>query len=310
MAQVLTIIAPIFIVVFIGFCATKCKLLDAAGLAGLGRFVLFIALPALIIINVGNSDFQQVFEPWFFLAYGLGSLLTYGLVFLYSSRWQGQDTVGAGIRAMGSSFSNSGFIGFPLLLQVFDSPPLAAFAIILVFENTLLMPLALTVLEYGNRDKNTHLLNTIGQLLARLGKNPIIIAIAVGVLLSVLQLPIPAALNNSLQLLSNASAGVALFFIGASLGTHKVSGRLADISLVAILKLTLHPAMVALMLLILPAVDPQMAKAAILFAAVPMLSIYAIIGARFNYGAFCSSTITLSTVLSFITIAILLLLIQ
>lgn len=308
MYQVLAIILPIFAIIGIGFAATKSNLLDQHAVGGIGRFVLYIALPALIIYNVGNSDFRQAFEPIFFIIYSIGTLATYITAFIVCRLLLKESTLLAGLKAMGGAFSNSGFVGFPLLIQVFAEPPITAFAMILVFENIILMPLALSILEYGNRDESSSISATVTQLFQRLATNPIIISIVIGIGFSLFPVSMPTTIDATLLLLSNASAGAALFFIGASLGQHAANLRFTGIPIVAGFKLIIHPALMATLVFLFPALNGDMAAAAVLFASVPMLSIYPIIGARFGYAAFCSSAITICTLISFFTITFVLLL--
>lgn len=304
MIEILTIISQLFFIIFLGYIAVKAKVLNQTTISGIGQFVLYVTLPSLIIINIANSDILAVLEPWFFIAYGGGSLLTYILTFSLFRFVFKNDTVGSGIKGIGSSFSNSAFIAFPLLSQFFDTPPITAFAMILIFENVIMMPLVLFVLEYGKRDKDKSTLQTITHVFAGLVKNPIILAVFVSIFLSVANITIPQFASDSLEILGNASAGAALFFIGGSLVSHSVSGNYRDITLVSLFKLILHPTMVALMILILPQFDMQMQTAAILFATVSMMGIYPIIGSRFGFASFCSSAILISTIISFFTITI------
>lgn len=310
MIEILSIISQLFFIIFLGFIAVKTNILDKTAIAGLGKFVLYFALPSLIIINVGNTDIVNVLEPWVFLAYGLGSLLTYTLTFLFFKFVLKNDVIGAGIKGIGSSFSNSAFIGFPLLSQAFDSQPVTVFAIILVFENVIMMPLVLFILEYGNRNKDKNLSQTIIEVFKGLIKNPIIIAILISLFLSILNISIPSFANNSLSLLGSASAGVALFFIGGSLVKKSSSQNYRDITLVSLFKLILHPCMIALMFWLLPEVDSQMQTTAILFACVSMMGIYPIIGARFGFALFCSGAILVSTIISFFSITIFMMILQ
>ena len=71
-------------------------------------------------------------------------------------------------------------------------------------------------------------------------------------------------------------------------------------------KLLIHPLLVALMLWLLPPFDPELELAALLIAAMPMMSIYPIIGGNYGYGSQCASILILTTALSFVTVTVLL----
>ena len=89
------------------------------------------------------------------------------------------------------SVSNSGFIGYPIAVMVLGQTAAVAMALGMLVENLLLIPLALALAEAGTQRGNGGwaLLRETG---LRLARNPLIIAIAVGLLLSLLQIRLPA----------------------------------------------------------------------------------------------------------------------
>ena len=119
---------------------------------------------------------------------------------------------------------------------------------------------------------------------------------------SALSIPLPSFASSTLGLLATASSPVALFVIGGSLVGLQLDGQRTDIAIVVAGKLLLHPLAVAGTLLLLPATDPLLAKAAVLYAAVPMLSIYAVLAQRHGQQGFCAATLLATTVASFATI--------
>lgn len=46
---------------------------------------------------------------------------------------------------LGMSFSNSGFVGYPIALQILGPPAAAALAMCMIVENVLMFPLALVL---------------------------------------------------------------------------------------------------------------------------------------------------------------------
>ena len=245
MLEILTIILPIFLVIAIGYVSVRTGLIEQSILSGLGRFVLVIALPAMIIMALANTDLESIFQPAFFLVYGGGMLLCYLLMFLFARRVMGDDLALAGIKSFGASFPNSVFVGYALLLRAFDDPPVAALAMVLMVENILMMPLLLSVLEIGSKGRSGGWGDTAATLLRTLATNPIIIAIVIGTTLAVLDVSLPSIVSGSLGMLGNASAGVALFFIGGTLAGVTVLGNSSDIAQITAFKLIVHPLIVA-----------------------------------------------------------------
>lgn len=305
MLAVLSTTAPIFLLIALGFIAVRTRLMPADAIPGLGRLVMYIAMPAMIFSTLTNMKFDQVIDPTYLLVYGAGSALALAAG-LGLSKLLFRDSIDAsGVKAIGMAVSNSAFFGFPVLVLVFDDPPTNAFAMALMIENMLILPLALVIIEYGvGRQNGTSLASVWKSVLVRVMKNPLIIAIVAGVLASAIELQLPAVMIKSLSMLSGTAAPVALFVVGGSLVNSSLRGNMSEIGLVVAGKLALHPLMMVLLIWLLPDFDPRLQLAAVLMAAMPMMSIYPIIGGNYGYRNLCASILLVTTVASFATITL------
>jgi len=309
LADVVQILGPIFILIFIGYVSVSKGFLQQPDIAGLGKFVIRIALPATIFLGVANSDLSDLVQPWFFAIYGISSLTVYFLSLVVFRHILKDSLAGSSIKSLGSSFSNSGFIGLPLLLQFFDDPPMIAFAMIVLFENLVMMPLSLAVLEYSQRDKSKGSVKTFAAIGSQLIKSPLILAIIAGAFLVILGVPIPEIATNTISIASKATAGAGLIFIGGTIAGAELKQNYRDMILVAFFKLILLPTTVWIGIWLAPTLDSKLTISLILFSAAPMITVYPIIGSKFGFATFCSATLLLTTILSCISLMSLLLLI-
>lgn len=303
MLSVLTIISPIFMLIGIGYLATRWRLIMVEQVPAIGRFVLYLCLPALIFSTLSRTDIQAVLNPSYLLAYGGGSFLAFWLGFVIT-RYRRGTVTDSGLNGLGMSLSNSAFVGYPVLLQLFDTLPVAAFTMTLLVENLLIMPTALMVLEGARSVQQAGRWPTLAtNFVLRLIKHPILIAIALGTAFSLLDWHLPDPVNRTLDLLADAAAGVALFVIGGSLVGKRVQGDQRVLASIAIGKLCVHPLLVGLMILVLPPFDSTLQRLAVLAAAMPMLSIYSVVAGQYRDPARYSASLVITTVLSFISIA-------
>ncbi|NIB40522.1 AEC family transporter [Pseudomaricurvus alkylphenolicus] len=307
MLIIASITAPIFLLILIGFGAVRSGLLPQETIPGLNRFVLYLALPALIFTKLSELEIGKVLNVDFLLIYSGACALAFFTVFAISRWLLGDSTSFAGLKALGGAFPNSVFIGFPVLLQFFDSPPAQALVMVVMAENLVLFPLAFACLETAAGSKNSHWKGILLTVTQRLVKNPIIIAVFAGILASLAQLELVGFVAMSLKLLANAAAPVALLIIGGSLVGAAVSVPIRDIALVSSAKLLLHPLLVLLLILTLsPGMDPMLKQAAIIFAACPMMSMYPIIGSSYGHQSYCASVLLVTTLLAFVTVTLVL----
>lgn len=304
MLAVLLITAPIFLLIALGYIAVKTGLMPQEAIPGLGRFVIYFALPALMFSTISSMDFSQVIEPNYLAVYALGSLLALIAGIALHKFLLRKSLVESGVKAIGMSIPNSAFIGLPVLMQVFDSPITQAFALAIMVENILILPLALIIIESGQRKEGDSSGNIWLPVFSRVIRNPLIISITAGLICSALSLRLPEVANASLDMLARASAPTALFVIGASLMGTQIRGNVYSIGTVMTGKLLLHPLLVALVLWFWPPFDHNLELAVVIIAAMPMMSIFPIIGGNYGFRNTCASMLLITTVMSFVTITL------
>ena len=120
--------------------------------------------------------------------------------------------------------------------------------------------------------------------------------------MSYLALELPPLLLQTIGTLSLAAAGLSLFVIGGTLVGLRLEGMLGDVAGIAFGKLVLHPLSVLAVASMMPPMPPDLLTAAVVFASVPMLSIYPIWGQRFGQERFCAGVLLGTTMLSFVTV--------
>jgi len=165
-----------------------------------------------------------------------------------------------------------------------------------------MLPLLLVMADRSDH-KSASVLSMLRGTFARLLRNPMLLAIAIGFAFALFGLKLPAPLSRVVEMLSFASGPLALFVIGGSLAGMAVKGMIADVSLIAVAKLVLHPAAVLVGVLLIPGIDPELQAAAVLIACVPMFSIYAIMGQKYGLESMCSAALVVATVASFVSIS-------
>ena len=306
MLTMIGITAPIFLLILLGFAAVRFGIIPRESLPGMSSFVLYLALPVLIFQKLSQMDMGQIVDSQYMMVYAAGGILSFFTVLLISRFLVGDSISFAGVKGMGSAIPNSLFIGFPVALQFFDSPPTQALVMCLVIENIVLFPLALVFMETSD-EHGADVKKLVGGVILRLVKNPIIIAVFFGVIFSLTGLVVPVFIDRSMSILSGAAPAMALIIIGASLAGAKVSASIRDISLISFAKLILQPAIVLLLVIfVVPDMDDTLKAAVVIFSASPMFAIYPIMGSKYGQQVFCSGVLLITTTMSFITVTLML----
>ncbi len=298
--------APIFLVILLGFMVVRYGIVPKEALPGMSAYVLFLALPLLILQKISQIDLARIVDVDYMLVYGIGLLGSFLLVFLVSRYLLRDSTRLAGLKSLGGAFPNSAFIGFPVLLQYFEQAPAQAFVMCLLVENILLFPLAFALLETTD-EQGTNYKKLLVTVSNRLFKSPILIAVAAGIVAALASVPVPDFIDKGMGLLAASAAPVALVVIGGSLAGSKFAVEARDALLISGAKLVFQPLLVlALVIFLFPGMDPQLQQAAIIFTAAPMFSMYPIIGGQYGHQRWCSSILLLTTVLAFFSVTLML----
>ncbi|MDH0704872.1 AEC family transporter [Pseudomonas toyotomiensis] len=300
--------APIFILIGLGFLSARIALVNRDQVRGMGTFVIYFALPSLVFKALAERSLSEVLNGPYLAAYAMASLSLFGIGLLLARRWRGQGLSSSAILAMGMAVPNSGFVGYPIAVMVIGPTAALAMALGMLVENLLMIPLALAIAEAGRQDGQGW--TVVRETALRLLRNPLIIAIVLGLGMSLLELRLPVVPARVIDMLAAASAPVALFVIGATLNGMKIGGIAADLAQTSIGKLILHPLLMFAALSLVPGVDPMLMVAGVLFASAPMLSVFPILGQRFGLEERCAAALVGCTVLAFFSISALLALLR
>jgi hypothetical protein len=114
---------------------------------------------------------------------------------------------------------------------------------------------------------------------------------------------LPAPIGRAVGMLASTSAPVALFCIGGTLAGLSLKGMGSDLGLLVAGKLLVHPLAVFVAMQAFPVADPQMKTAVLLNAAMPMMSMYPILGLRYGREGICAAAVFAATLCSFFTIS-------
>ena len=306
MDVVLNITAPIFFLILLGFVGTKYQFLSKEALPALSKFVLYFALPSVMITKISSLDLRAVVDLSYMGVYALGGLTAFFLTLVLVKGVLKESWGNGVVSGIGAMMPNSSFIGFPILLQYLDNAPAQAFAMSLVVENIPFLPVGLILIESLYHQESGVGRKVLLNVAKRIASNPIILAVFTGVIMSLLGVSLPNFMGGGLELLASAAAPCALIVIGGSLVGVVIRGSKIRTALVASVKLVIFPLVVFAGLQAFPTMPFELKVSALLFAAMPMFSIYPIIGETYGQRSFCASTLLITTVLSFFSISALL----
>ena len=289
---------PFFAIIGLGFWAGQARFFSAEATAYLTKFVFFFALSAMLFRFAANLEFAEVFNARLIGGYLWGSLTVYGIATAVAFIRR-LNVPEAGIEAQCAVIGNVGFLGLPMFVQLFGEESIGPMMMVLATDLIVFSSLIVILINAARDGRmSPAVLATVGLGLV---KNPMIVAISGGLLWSALSIPVPEVMNDFLTTLGNAATPGALFAIGASLA-GKSAERVEVAAWLAFAKLVLHPAAVAIGVLLLFKVEAFPATIAIAAAAMPVAGNVFILAQHYGVAPKrVSSAILFSTAIRIVT---------
>lgn len=308
MTQIFAITLPIYAAIAIGYLIVAKGWFTASDMRVLGKYVLNIALPALLFNAVASRDIAEVFHPGYILVFLLGGLATIAAAWIWFTL-TGADKARRAVAIMGSTCPNSGFIGYPVMLLTFPDIAGVILALNMLVENFILIPTCLILMDLARSSSSHSIAHTIVKALWGVLRRPMVLGLLLGLIVSLMQVPIPDMVNRLFFMLAASASALSLIVVGGSLVGLKLTGNQARALQVAVAKLLLHPALVALAAMALPllglaALPPDMYAAVILSAAMPMFGIYTVLAQELDLETTASLAMLAATSLAFATLSL------
>lgn len=299
LAAVASIVGPIFALIVSGFLAVRSGYLDAAVIRALGAFVLRVAMPALIFGALAGAPLGATLRPGYLVAYGAASGAVFALGYALGRSRGGTP---AAMQALGMACTNSGFLGFPIATLAVGPLAASVFAQNLLIENLLVIPGALILAEFGRGAAGRPPAEVAAGVARNLARNPLILAILAGVVTAALGVPVPAWIDLPVALLAGTAAPLALVVIGGTVAGLPRGALPPGTLRVVAGKLVLHPLAVLAALLLVPGLDPLVVATGVIFASVPMITVYPIIAGEFDEEQAAAAALFAAMLAAFVTV--------
>ncbi|MDO5529018.1 MAG: AEC family transporter [Paracoccus sp. (in: a-proteobacteria)] len=306
MIAIFFLILPIYLLLGLGYLAVRGRVIAQDDLRRMMDIVLRLFLPGMMFYAIAANPIADTLDRGFLLAYAAAGLTALGL-FTAIARWAGKPLASAGVEGMGASCPNSAFFGLPIATMVLGPEiALQGFALALLVENLIVLPLAIGVCEAGAAGQSGR-----RAALRRMALNPLLLSALAGLVWALSGIALPAPVESALLLLTQAAAPMVLVGIGGTLVGLRLTGESAGAMRVVFGKLIFHPAAAIIFVTVLGAgTSAAMRDAVVIYAASPMMGIFVILAARFGRDKMAGAAQIAAITLSVLTIPLMLWLIS
>ena len=303
MGPILNVVFPVFAIMLAGYVSGRFRLLGNESSEALNRFVYFIALPALFFISMARVSLDQVFNLPFLAAYGGGVAVTFVLAFVVA-RFAFPNRLGAlGLGGLSAIFSNTGYMGIPLLMLAFGEAGMLPAIITTILNGAVIMAIGIALLELDVQKGKSGLAVLVGVLRGIL-RSPLVLSAAAGLAASGFGLPVPRAVATFCDILGASAGPCALFAIGLFMVGKSFTAGMTEVSWLVLLKLVVQPLVTWWLAFQVFTMDPVWAAGALIQSALPTGALVFVLAQQ--YGIFVqrsTAVIMISTVVSLGTLS-------
>ena len=280
---------PILLLMGVGFLSRKFGVLKQGDERVLSAYVYFFALPALFLVDLAETAF--VADTLTFVLAGVIPVFVVVAVFglLYLVFRFSRNTFY--LLTLSTAFGSVAFFGIPFVTFAFPSPEteqLATLAAASIGMASIVV--TITLLEFYQLEGSPKV-EALRHVAGRLVKNPLIISILVGVLISVVGVEVPSPVSTVLHMIGGTTSAVAVFMLGAFLYGKKYANLKLGFGL-SLLRIVFLPviALATLTLFDLPAVNQSVL---VLMYAMPVAVSLSVLSERYNFHRDTIASLTL-----------------
>lgn len=289
---------PIFFTMILGWILKKAGLMDDHFVEQINKFVFRAALPALLFEDLAGVDFLEVWDASFVLFCLSATLLSILGVTAVSFLLKDKSIQGEFVQA--SYRSSSAILGIALIQNIYGN---AGMGPLMVIGTVPLYNIgAVVVLSFLKPDRKPLDRDLVWKTVWDIITNPIILGIAVGMIWSVLRIPIPIILGKTVHNLAVLATPLGLMAMGASFDLKNVTSTLKPAVLASLIKLVILAAIFVPIAVSLGFRTDKLVAILVMLGTATTVSCYIMARNMGHEGVLTSNTVMLTTLCSAFTL--------
>ncbi|MDY2987411.1 MAG: AEC family transporter [Peptoniphilus sp.] len=225
----INVIFPLFFVLFTGLFLKKIKIIDDRFINQSTNLIFYVTMPASLVMEVKNSDLSGI-NLSYIIYLLLGVLVMFGGTWAIA-RFFIEDNKKLSAFVHCAYRSNFLYVGVPILKAIKPDYQMAPVLAAMIFGVALFNIIGTLFLTYYSENDII-----ISELIIKVLKNPVIVAMFIGLILKFINFPVPNTLERGIKVLGNLNTPLALIMIGGSLNFNTRKNDLLLVSISALIK--------------------------------------------------------------------------
>jgi hypothetical protein len=271
-------IVPIFLLIGLGFLSRKVGILKAGDERILSAYVYYFALPALLLVDLARINFNE--ENLKFILAGITPILIVLTIFIIAYLIFRFSKETLYLLILSTVFGSLAFFGIPFIMFAFPEEGEAFATLSVASISVVSVAICITVLELYKLGEST-IREGLKRVTKRLSKNPLVISILFGILLSSSGMEIPQPISTPLHMLGSTTSTVAIFMLGVFLYGRKYTNLVKAFKL-SLLRIVLLP-LIAVLIATLLDVKNVARSTLVIMHAVPVAISMIVLSERYDF---------------------------
>lgn len=292
MLQIIQIVLPVFIVLFLGWFIKQIKLIDDDFIKTANRLIFNVCLPVLLFYKISLADLRSVFS-----LEHLGIMIA-SVMFMFFVSFATAKVMklgpSAGTFSMNAFRANYAYMGLPVSAYAYGDKGLVIASVLMAFVVPLVNFMSVVALSLSMTDGRS-----FKPLIKNTLLNPLAIACILGIAFSWFGIGFPGFIGRSLSIVSGVTLPLALFCVGGTMSREKMKGDLIPAGVSTALKLLLMPLSAYVMLKLFGIEFSTTSKTLVIMLSAPTATVNYVLAAQMKGDApLAGTTIVLSTLLA------------
>lgn len=289
---------PVFLMMLLGLLFRNLGWIDEEFANKMNKFVFLVHLPVLVFEDLATVDFAEAWDTKFVLFCFCVTVLSIAIAALVSFLWKDKSIQGEFIQA--SYRSSAALLGIAFIQNIYGNSGMAP--LMIIGSVPLYNIMAVVVLSFFHPKQRGIDSKVIKRTLKGIVTNPIIIAIALGLAWSALQIPMPKILEKTISNVGSVASPMGLMAMGATFDIRKAFKKVKPAFVAATLKL------VGLCAVFLPIAvklgfrESELVAILVMLGSATTVSSYVMAKNMGHEGVLSSSVVMLTTMLSAFTL--------
>lgn len=289
---------PIFLVIVAGYILKRTGMLNDNFIDVANKFTFKVTLPILLCTDIGVTNIIKNFDAKYVLFCAIVTSICFWSIWFFTKKFM-KDTYMTGAFVQASFRGSAAILGIAFVQNIYGTSGMAPMMIIGAVP--LYNIYSVIVLTFEGKN-NLHGNDNVKKACINIIKNPIIIGILLGMIVSIFSIKFPPILDKTLKNFSVMASPLALVIIGAGFQGRKALAKIKPTFAASIIKLVVQAAIFLPIAVYFGFRDQKLVALIIMLASPTTVSCYIMAKNMDNDDILTSSVVVMTTLLSAFTL--------